>query len=655
MRRTRFARPNTRQSNLVASSIIMASPAVAEGAQPRRYDYVETGTWALNPDGTASIDIGDDRHTVLTPFEFALLGQDLYRLISHENYVSSLSGLLISFVLFSGGPSGPNGPQTPQVSAWNLRFQTNSLGDYSGYSVAPAGDINGDGFADVLISVPQADLGTNANVGFASLVFGEPADNDLDQIVTLDALNPPPIAVNFSDLGGSNDALWGWSTAGVGDLNADGFDDFLISKNANDSQLTIAHLIFGYDTADVPAGLIDLSNSSVETAGLANVASTGFDSLAIRAAAGFHNIAVSAAGDVDSDGIADILVGREYSSLSSGSEINGYILFGDYLASLNSPLDLSFSQTSPLPSHVGVEIMQSPFEETTGSVIASAGQARTVDYDDVLIGVPDSDSSRGATYLIFGQYIASQPTRVDLIAFVDPNIDPTDIGQRLIGETGGDAFGYALSTAGDIDGDGFDEVLVGAPGAASDTGATYLLHSSFLRGQSSDVEVGSLGFDLNGQPEGIKITGRALDDRSGAAVSTAGDVDNDGIPDILIGAPGADGTKGEAYLIFGSYLAVAGLTIEIDNLGVDLNGRPNGVIFTGVNPNGYTGISVASAGDMNADGYDDILIGGAAFARRTDPPLSESYMLSGYDIVQRADVSTTGPLIINLSTDYDWV
>ena len=104
MRRTRFARLNTRQSNLVASSIIMASPAVAEGAQPRRYDYVETGTWALNPDGTASIDIGDDRHTVLTPFEFALLGQDLYRLISHENYVSSLSGLLISFVLFSGGP-----------------------------------------------------------------------------------------------------------------------------------------------------------------------------------------------------------------------------------------------------------------------------------------------------------------------------------------------------------------------------------------------------------------------------------------------------------------------------------------------------------------------------------------------------------------------
>ena len=177
---------------------------------------------------------------------------------------------------------------------------------------------------------------------------------------------------------------------------------------------------------------------------------------------------------------------------------------------------------------------------------------------------------------------------------MDPNTDPTDIGQRRYGETGGDAFGYALSTAGDIDGDGFDEVLVGAPGASNDTGATCLLHSSFLRGQSSDVEVGSLGFDLNGRPEGIKITGRALDDRSGAAVSTAGDVDNDGIPDILIGAPGADGTKGEAYLIFGSYLAVAGLTIEIDNLGVDLNGRPNGVIFTGVNPNGYTGISVAS-------------------------------------------------------------
>ena len=86
MRRTRFARPNTRQSTLV-SARHMASPAVAEGVQARRYDYVETGTWALNPDGTASIAISDDRYSVLTPFEFALLGQDLYRLISHENYV----------------------------------------------------------------------------------------------------------------------------------------------------------------------------------------------------------------------------------------------------------------------------------------------------------------------------------------------------------------------------------------------------------------------------------------------------------------------------------------------------------------------------------------------------------------------------------------
>ena len=170
----------------------------------------------------------------MTPFEFALLGQDLYRLISHENYVSSLSGLLISFVLFFWWTLGaqwttdtPDVCLEPPVPDW-------FTGDYSGYSVAPAGDINGDGFADVLISVPQADVGTNTNVGFASLVFGEPADNNLDQIVTLDAFNSLPIAVNFSDLGGSNDALWGWSTAGVGDLNTDGFDDFLISKNAND-------------------------------------------------------------------------------------------------------------------------------------------------------------------------------------------------------------------------------------------------------------------------------------------------------------------------------------------------------------------------------------------------------------------------------------
>ena len=637
----------------IFGAFAVITTSYANQPQERHYEYVEPQNWLLNPDGTATIRINGGSEEVLTPSQFALLGEDLYRLIYSGDLMPAL-GLLLPWIFVGGYSADTTPPTAPNPIIWNMQFLTDALADFNGYSVNAAGDVNGDGFDDFLVSVPLADMGTLYQIGYTSLVFGQSGSGLGDQAFTLEHTGIGSYGINFSDLSAGNDTYWGWSSTGVGDVNADGYDDVLISKNIDESGFVISHLIYGDANAASSSGLIDLSNSSLETNELTNVSNSPFSTLPFRTEKDFRSLKVSSAGDVDGDGMADILIGREYIATNNLPVTNGYLLFGDYLNSQTTTLTLLFDPSGPLPANAGVEIIASLYDDNTGTAIATAGQVRTLGYEDILLGVSDANSSAGSTFMIFGEHLATRPAQLDLFDFDNPSSDTSEIGLRLVGAANNDEAGFAVSSAGDVDGDGFNDILIGAPGANNDTGATYLLFSDFLQSQSSDISLSHLGLNSYGQSNGITITGRALDDRSGAAVSGAGDVDNDGIPDILIGAPEANDAIGEAYLIFGSLLATKPQSIDLDNLGIDQNGRANGVIFLGTNPGSYTGISVANAGDVNDDGYDDILIGGAAYVRRGDPPPSQSYMLSGIDIVDREDDASPGPVIINLSTDYDW-
>jgi len=200
-------------------------------------------------------------------------------------------------------------------------------------------------------------------------------------------------------------------------------------------------------------------------------------------------------------------------------------------------------------------------------------------------------------------------------------------GFHLDGIDVGDYFGRSVSTAGDVNGDGYDDILVGAdwadPGGDSEAGETYVVFGSgsgFAASLDLETLDGSNGFRLDGIDVG---------DRSGVSVSTAGDVNGDGYDDILAGAdwadPGGDGNAGETYVIFGSG---SGFAASLDLSTLD---GSNGFRLDGIDVDDYSGWSVSTAGDVNGDGYADILVGAYQADPGGDSKAGETYVVFGGD------------------------
>ena len=151
-----------------------------------------------------------------------------------------------------------------------------------------------------------------------------------------------------------------------------------------------------------------------------------------------------------------------------------------------------------------------------------------------------------------------------------------------------------MSSAGDVDGDGLDDIIVGArladPDGATDAGESYLVFGSALAAASGEIDLATLGAS-----DGVLIKGIDSSDQSGWSVSSAGDVDNDGLDDIIVGARLADPDgatdAGESYLVFGSALAAASGEIDLATLGAS-----DGVLIKGIDSSDQSGWSVSSAG-----------------------------------------------------------
>ncbi len=346
--------------------------------------------------------------------------------------------------------------------------------------------------------------------------------------------------------------------------------------------------------------------------------------------------AVSSAGDVNGDGFADVLVGTP----KHGDEIiRAGTVFGYYGGPGGLKSTPDWQVTGP---QAGARF---------GGAVASAGDVNGDGFDDVIIGAFRYNGGQAEEGAVFGFYGGSDGLG--------------ELPEWIVeGDQVEAQFGYAVSSAGDVNGDGFDDVIVGAWGADSFSGAAYVYlgseeglgtnHAWVVTGTLAgaglgfavsgagdvnddgfgDVIVSAPFFDLSetvenagavwvfqGSETGLSPTadwfvmGEQADARLGSAVGAAGKVNGDGFDDVIIGARGQDGSvtaEGAAYVYVGS----------MDGLG----GDPAWVGWGGQTGSGY-GASVGGAGDMNGDGFSEVLVG--AYLYEGDQPEEGAVFIYG--------------------------
>ena len=472
--------------------------------------------------------------------------------------------------------------------------QDGNLGD----AVSGAGDINGDGLPDILIGARNVDLnGDNNSEGQFSVIFGS-NDGFSGQIPVSDLNGDNGFLVN----GISNqEQRLGIAVSGAGDVNGDGIDDIVIGANGTNSNSGSSYVIFGASELDS----VDL---------LALDGTNGFEAKGIAEGDLFGG-AVSSAGDVNGDGIDDIAISANRVD-ANGNENAGatYVIFGSD-AEFPENVDLAL-----LDGTNGFAISGANENDFSGVSLSSAGDINGDEIDDLLIGTPQADpgatENAGTTYVVFGRSGAFTP-EIDL-----STIDNSSFGFTINGIATGDASGVAVSAVGDVDNDGLADIGIGA--FSADVGNTNAGQSYIVFGQeagfSESVSLASLDGD-----NGFAINGAEVDNQLGAAISAAGDVNNDGIDDVIVSAVGAAEEAGTSYVIFGQENNTEfGATIELGDL------NPNqGFMIDGIIESDRSGESVSNLGDVNGDGIDDLLIGAPQASPNGVRDAGEAYVVFG--------------------------
>ena len=392
-----------------------------------------------------------------------------------------------------------------------------------------------------------------------------------------------PEVFNLGDLNGQNgfkldgEATYdrsGYSVSTAGDINDDGVADLLVGALYHASSTGRSYVVFGGPTVG-GSGVLALAGLNGKN---------GFK-LDGEAAGDGSGVSVSAAGDVNSDGVADLLVGAYGHANITG---RSYVVFGGSDVGSSGVLALS-----SLNGKNGFKLDGEAMYDHSGQSVSAAGDINSDGVADLLVGAFGHASQTGRSYVVFGGPAVGGSGMMKLSSLNGKN------GFKLDGEVAPDYSGYSVSAAGDINGDGVADLLIGAPLHANITGRSYVVFGGPSVGGSGVLALSN----LNGK-NGFKLDGEAAGDSSGNSVSAAGDINGDGVVDLLVGAYGHASNTGRSYVVFGGS--------AVGNLGLlglsGLNGT-NGFKLDGETTSDYIGYSVSAAGDINGDGVADLLVG----------------------------------------------
>ena len=429
-----------------------------------------------------------------------------------------------------------------------------------------------------------------------------------------------PAQFNLSDLNGSNGFVIngidesdysGRSVSNAGDINGDGVDDLIIGAQGADPNGTNdageSYVVFGGSSVG-SSGTIELSTLNGTNGFVIN----GIDSYDTS------GNSVSNAGDVNGDGVDDLIIGAVAASPNGSISGESYVVFGGSSVGSSGTIELS-----SLNGTNGFVINGINEGDNSGFSVSNAGDVNGDGVDDLIIGAVAASPNgflSGESYVVFGGSSVGSSGTIELSTLNGTN------GFVINGIDLFDLSGISVSNAGDVNGDGVDDLIIGAQGAdpngTYNAGESYVVFGGSSVGSSGTIELST----LNGT-NGFVINGIDPGDYSGSSVSNAGDVNGDGVDDLIIGASGADpnGTNdaGESYVVFGGSSVGSSGTIELSSL----NGT-NGFVINGINEFDNSGFSVSNAGDVNGDGVDD-LITGTPFADPNGSFSGESYVVFG--------------------------
>ena len=440
-----------------------------------------------------------------------------------------------------------------------------NIGDFFGISVASIGDLDRDGIPDIAVGAYEDDTGgdNRGAIHIISLTSLFPSGNGfVDSTVEINdnTANGPSL---------SDGDAFGRSVASIGDLNRDGIPDIVVgayADNAGGTDKGAIHIMFMNTTGSVKS-TVEINDNTANGPSLST-----YD---------FFGLSVASIGDLNRDGIPDIAVGAAGDSTGGSSRGAIHIMFMNTDGSVKSTVEINDNTAN------GPILNNTDF---FGRSVASIGDLNRDGIPDIAVGATGDDaggSGRGAIHIMFMNTTGSVKSTVEIN-------DTTANGPSLNGDG---AFGESVASIGDLNRDGIPDIAVGATG--DDTGGSYkgAVHIMFM---NTDGSVKSTVAINDTTANGPTLN---TEDFFGTFVASLGDLNRDGIQDIVVGANGDDAggdNKGAIHIMFMNTDGSVKSTVEIND------NTANG---PSLNDSDFFGRSVASLGDLNRDGIPDIAVG----------------------------------------------